>query len=186
MSDWDILYKACETCYLCPLGKTRTNVVIGDGNKAADIMLIGEGPGYNEDMQGLPFVGNAGMLLDKMLQAIGFTRNDVYIANIVKCRPPNNRDPEKKEREACINYLRFQFKIVNPKIVVLLGRIAAQEIISPEFKITKQRGIWFEKKGIHFIATYHPSALLRDEEKKRPAWEDFKAIKEKYDSLNSK
>ncbi|MBE6012321.1 uracil-DNA glycosylase [Anaeropeptidivorans aminofermentans] len=183
MADWDTLYKACNTCGRCGLAKTRTNVVIGDGNKSADIMLIGEGPGYNEDQQGIPFVGNAGHLLDKMLSAIGLTREDVYIANIVKCRPPNNRDPEKSEREACIPYLRYQLQLVRPKIIVLLGRVAAQAIISPDFKITQQRGQWFEKKGIYFIATYHPSALLRDEDKKRPAWEDFKHIKLKYESL---
>lgn len=181
--DWDLLFSACNTCYRCKLGKTRTNVVVGEGNRNANIMFIGEAPGYNEDMEGKPFVGNAGQLLDKILEAVDIKREDVYITNIVKCRPPQNRDPELEEREACLDYLRYQFKLIEPKIIVLLGRVAAQTIISPDFKITKQRGIWEERKGIYFIATYHPSALLRDEKLKRPTWEDFKMIKEKYDEL---
>lgn len=162
----------------------RTNVVIGDGNRNADIMFIGEGPGQQEDLQGRPFVGPAGQLLDKMLKAIDLTREDVYIANIVKCRPPGNRDPHEDEQEACMNYLRYQLLLVRPKIIVCLGRIAAMAIIKPSFRITRERGSWIERKGYWITATYHPSALLRDEDKKRPAWEDFKAIKAKLAELH--
>lgn len=161
----------------------RTNVVIGAGNKKADIMFIGEGPGQQEDVQGLPFVGPAGQLLDKMLAAVELNRQDVYIANIVKCRPPGNRDPHEDEQEACMNYLRYQLMLVKPKIIVCLGRISAMAIINPNFRITKERGLWLERKGYWITATYHPSALLRDESKKRPAWEDFKAIKAKMIEL---
>lgn len=183
MRSWEELEKACLSCCKCKLSATRTNVVIGDGNKNSHIMFIGEGPGQQEDLQGKPFVGAAGQLLDKMLNAIGLDRTQVYIANIVKCRPPFNRDPEKDEKESCINYLRYQFLLIRPKIIVCLGRIAAQSIISPDFKITKSRGIWYNKKNCDIIATYHPSALLRDESKKRPAWEDFKAIQKKYNEV---
>ncbi len=177
--NWNILQDMCNNCYNCSLSETRHNVVFGVGNKDSDIMFIGEGPGYHEDMQGEPFVGKAGQLLDKMLMSIDLSRKDVYIANIVKCRPPNNRDPLPEERNACIPYLRMQFKLLRPKIIVCLGRIAAITIISPDFRITKSRGIWYNKKGIDIIATYHPSALLRDESKKYAAWEDLKSIKNK-------
>ena len=163
----------------------RNNVVVGDGNREADIMFIGEGPGAQEDLQGLPFVGPAGQLLDKMLAAIHLTRQDVYIANIVKCRPPGNRDPHDDEMDACIHYLRYQLKLVKPKIIVCLGRIAATTIIDRSFKITRQRGEWIERKGYYITATYHPSALLRDETKKRPAWEDFKAIRQRLDDIRA-
>ena len=186
MKNWEILEGACLNCQKCDLWQTRTNVVIGKGNKNADIMFIGEGPGEQEDLQGYPFVGPAGQLLDKMLGAINLTVDDVYIANVVKCRPPHNRDPKEEEQQACMNYLRYQFKLVEPKIVVCLGRIAAQAIIDKDFRITRQRGQWFERKGYWFTATYHPSALLRDAEKKRPAWEDFKSIRDKYEELKNK
>ncbi|MCL2564317.1 MAG: uracil-DNA glycosylase [Defluviitaleaceae bacterium] len=183
MDNWDTLYDVCKKCARCPLWETRTNVVIGRGNKEADIMFIGEGPGFHEDQQGLPFVGPAGQLLDKMLLAINMSEENVYIANIVKCRPPGNRDPKPEEQAKCMDYLRYQLTLVRPKIIVALGRIAANAIIAggenpygEEFRITKHRGIWFERKGIQIMATYHPSALLRDETKKRPAWEDFKSI----------
>ena len=185
MKNWETLEGACLNCQKCDLWQTRTNVVIGKGNKNADIMFIGEGPGEQEDLQGYPFVGPAGQLLDKMLGAINLTIDDVYIANIVKCRPPHNRDPKEEEQQACMNYLRYQFKLVEPKIVVCLGRIAAQAIIDKDFRITRQRGQWFERKGYWFTATYHPSALLRDAEKKRPAWEDFKGIRDKYEELKN-
>ena len=153
-------------------------------------MFIGEGPGFHEDQQGLPFVGPAGQLLDKMLAAVNMSEENVYIANIVKCRPPGNRDPRPEEQEKCMDYLRYQLTLVRPKIIVALGRIAANAIISggenpygEEFRITKHRGIWFERKGIKIMATYHPSALLRDETKKRPAWEDFKSIRKCLDNL---
>lgn len=178
---WEILEGACLSCRKCRLAETRTNVVIGKGNRNADILFIGEGPGQQEDAQGLPFVGAAGQLLDKMLASVGLSAEEVYIANVVKCRPPGNRDPHEDEREACLNYLRYQLLLIKPKIIVCLGRIAAATIIDPAFKITKQRGQWLERKGYFIIATYHPSALLRDETKKRPAWEDMQAIRKKYD-----
>ncbi len=180
---WENLESACNTCTACGLYTDRHQVVLGVGNRHASLMFVGEGPGYHEDMQGEPFVGAAGQLLDKMLEAIGLTRQEVYIANIVKCRPPNNRDPRPDEQTACLPYLRQQFLLVRPKIMVCLGRIAAQALIDKDFKITKQRGQWFERKGVQFMATYHPSALLRNPENKRPAWEDFKAIKAKYEEI---
>lgn len=185
MITWEELEQNCLNCKKCRLHKTRTNVVVGVGDRQSDILFVGEGPGQQEDLQGEPFVGPAGQLLDKMLKAIEFKRSEIYIANIVKCRPPNNRDPEKDEKNACMNYLRYQFLLIKPKIIVCLGRIAAQCIISPDFKITRDRGIWYNKKNCYMIATYHPSALLRDDTKKRPAWEDFKLIREKYDELRN-
>lgn len=183
MKSWEILEEACLSCKKCDLWKTRKNVVIGKGNKNADILFVGEGPGEQEDIKGYPFVGPAGQLLDKMLEAINLSIDDVYIANIVKCRPPYNRDPKEDEQKACMNYLRYQLKLIEPKIIVCLGRIAAKAIIDADFKITKQHGQWVERKGYWITSTYHPSALLRDESKKRPAWEDFKSIRKKYDEL---
>ena len=183
---WETLEGACLSCHKCRLAEMRTNVVIGNGNRNADILIIGEGPGQQEDLQGIPFVGPAGQLLDKMLASVGLSLDDVYIGNVVKCRPPGNRDPHEDEKEAGLNYLRYQLMLIKPKIIVCLGRIAATTIIDPDFKITKQRGQWFERKGYHMIATYHPSALLRDETKKRPAWEDMKAIRAKWDELKGK
>lgn len=185
MKSWEVLEGACHSCKKCRLWETRTNVVIGYGNKNADIMFIGEGPGQQEDMQGIPFVGPAGQLLDKILAAVKLDRSMVYIANIVKCRPPGNRDPHEDEQQACMNYLRYQLMLVRPKIIVCLGRIAATAIIDKDFKITKEHGSWYERKGFWITATYHPSALLRDETKKRPAWEDFKAIRAKLDELEN-
>lgn len=183
---WEILEGACYSCKKCRLWEMRTHVVIGKGNRNADILFIGEGPGQQEDLQGVPFVGPAGQLLDKMLASVGLSLEDAYIANVVKCRPPGNRDPHDDEKEACLNYLRYQLMLIQPKIIVCLGRIAATTIIDPEFRITRQRGQWFERKGYHIIATYHPSALLRDETKKRPAWEDMQAIRTKWDELKRK
>ena len=185
MKSWETLEGACLNCRKCRLWETRTNVVIGVGNRTADIMFVGEGPGQQEDLQGEPFVGPAGKLLDKMLASIGLDREKVYIANIVKCRPPGNRDPHDDEQEACMNYLRYQLMLVKPKIIVCLGRIAATAIIDKDFKITRQHGQWTERKGYWFIATYHPSALLRDESKKRPAWEDLKLIRAKLDEIEN-
>lgn len=176
---WEELEKITENCNRCGLCQGRHNVVLGVGNRHSDILFVGEGPGYHEDMEGEPFVGAAGQLLDKMLGAIGLSRKDIYIANVVKCRPPGNRDPLPEEQAACMNWLRWQYVLIKPKIVVCLGRIAAKALITPDFKITRDRGKWYYKKGVEFMATYHPSALLRDESKKRPAWEDFKAIREK-------
>ena len=182
---WEELEERCLSCNRCPLHKTRTNVVIGVGNRESDVLFVGEGPGYHEDMQGEPFVGAAGRLLDKMLAAIGLDRQIVYIANVVKCRPPNNRNPEQDEQAACINYLRRQYLLIRPKIIVCLGKIAASALIGPNFPITRDHGKWYSKKDCDFIATFHPSALLRDESKKRLAWEDLKKIKQKYDETRT-
>lgn len=159
-------------------------MVFGSGNKEASLMFIGEGPGQQEDQTGLPFVGRSGKLLDKILKAINIERGDVYIANIVKCRPPNNRDPEENEKKQCLPFLRNQFSLIEPKIIVCLGRVAAQSIIKPKFRITREHGIWTERKGYYMTATYHPSALLRDPSRKREAWEDFKKIRKKLDSIS--
>ena len=163
--------KDCKKCKLCT---GRKNIVFGVGNKNADIMFIGEGPGADEDSQGIPFVGKAGQLMNKAFDAVGIEREEVYIANIVKCRPPNNRDPEPDEVLSCINYLRNQVMIVKPKIIVLLGRISLQNILGKEYKITASRGKWVEKKGILYMPTWHPAALLRDETKKNRFYKRFK------------
>lgn len=171
------LNKFCLNCNKCQLCTTRTNVVFGEGDAQAEIMFIGEGPGYNEDKQGIPFVGAAGHLLDDILKAVGLSRSEIYIANIVKCRPPNNRNPLPQEMEACIEFLRWQVKIINPKIIVCLGSVASKNIISSDLKITRDRGKWVKKGKYMIMPTYHPAALLRDQNKKRPVWEDFKEIK---------
>jgi uracil-DNA glycosylase family 4 len=172
-----------EDCQKCVLYRKRTKVVFGQGDPNADILFIGEGPGYYEDQKGLAFIGPAGQLLTKAIEGIGFKRKQVYIANIVKCRPPNNRNPMQEEMEACLPFLRWQVKLIHPRILVCLGAIAAKNIIDKNLKITVQRGQWKEKKGFWLLPTYHPSAVLRDETKKRPFWEDFKKIKKKYKEL---
>ncbi len=169
----------CRKCRLC---SGRTNVVFGQGNPEADIMFIGEGPGRDEDLQGEAFVGAAGQLLTKAIEAIGLKREEVFIANIVKCRPPGNRNPQDDEMQACIPYLRWQVKLIHPKIIVCLGSIAGKNIIDKNLRITRQRGKWVEKKGYKIMPTFHPAALLRDENKKRPFWEDFKNIKKEYEN----
>lgn len=166
-----------RTCRKCPLYNTRNKYVVGNGNLNSSIMLIGEAPGRQEDMQGKAFVGESGILLDKMLASIGLDRNDVYMSNVVKCRPPENRVPHKAEINACMDYLREQFLLIRPKIIVLLGSVASKAIISPDFSIMKNHGEVIERKGIYFIATFHPSALLRDPLKKPLAWEDLKKLK---------
>ena len=177
---WDDLTAACESCQKCELCKTRTNVVVGVGNPLAEVMFIGEGPGENEDLQGEPFVGRAGKLLDKMLDAVELDRHtNVYIANIVKCRPPQNRDPKPEEQEQCIEWLRAQVRLIRPKVIVCLGRIAAAKIIKPDIKITKEHGMWFEKGGILMMPMLHPAALLRDPRKKPEAFQDFLTLREK-------
>jgi DNA polymerase len=176
---WEELNIACQNCQACSLCTTRTNVVVGTGNIHSDIMFVGEGPGYNEDMTGEPFVGQAGRLLDKMLAAINLDRKKVYICNVVKCRPPQNRNPLPEEQKACIGFLREQYKLIRPHFIICLGKIAAQALINSDFKITKQRGQWFEKKGTMFMATYHPAALLRDEGKKADSWKDMQSIRDK-------
>ena len=173
---WEELEKSIENCKKCKLCEGRTNIVFGVGNKNADIMFIGEGPGGDEDRIGEPFVGKAGQLMNKAFEGIGIKREEVYIANIVKCRPPNNRDPEKDEEDACIDYLRNQVILVKPKIIVLLGRIALQKILGEDYKITSSRGKWIEKNGIMYLPTWHPAALLRDEAKKIDFWKDLKLV----------
>lgn len=182
--DWETLIETSARCTDCALCKRRRNVVFGTGDRAADLMFIGEGPGEQEDLQAEPFVGPAGKLFTRMLNAIGLTRDEVYIANIVKCRPPGNRDPLEEERAACAKYLEGQIALVAPKIIVCLGRVAAQALLDKEFRITKQRGQWFDRDGISYIATYHPSALLRDERTKMPSWEDFKMIRDELRKRN--
>ena len=180
---WEALMHDCENCRACSLWETRTNVVFGVGNRSAEVLFIGEGPGANEDAQGVPFVGRAGQLLDDMLEIIGLRRDDVYIANIVKCRPPENRDPLGVEQDACIDYLRRQVKLLNPKIVVCLGRIAAMRIIRSDFKISREHGQWFEKGGLQMMAVYHPAALLRDPLRRPEAVDDFKGLQAKIREL---
>lgn len=174
------LEKVCKACEKCELCKTRHNVVFGVGNKNAEVLFIGEGPGENEDLQGEPFVGRGGQLLDKMLNAVDLDRNkNIYIANIVKCRPPQNRDPLQEEQDACIDWLRNQVALMKPKIIVCLGRIAAMKIIKSDMKITKEHGIFFEKNGVIMMATLHPAALLRNPANKPAAFEDFLKLREK-------
>lgn len=181
---WDALRESCLSCRGCGLCETRTNVVFGVGVENAKIMFVGEGPGEQEDLQGEPFVGAAGKLLDDMLSIIDLSRKEnVYIANIVKCRPPRNRDPEEQEQAACFGYLQQQIRLVDPKIIVCLGRIAAQKLISEEFRITRQHGTWTQKAGIWYTAIYHPSALLRDGSKRPETFEDLLSIRDKLKSL---
>ena len=172
--NWEELEEEIKDCNKCKLCNKRRNIVFGTGNKEAELMLIGEGPGADEDIQGIPFVGKAGQLMNKAFIGLGIEREEVYIANIVKCRPPNNRDPEPDEVAACINYLRNQVMLVKPKVIVLLGRIALTNILGDEYIITASRGKIIEKKGITYIPTWHPAALLRDETKKIDFWNDLK------------
>ena len=178
-ASWQALMQEMDGCEKCRLCEKRTTIVPGEGNPNADILFIGEGPGRDEDLQGRPFVGASGQLLDRMIHAIGMERTEVYIANVVKCRPPMNRNPEPDEAAACMPYLRNQFKLISPKIIVLLGKVACRYVLSDESPISRLRGNWIYKKGVWFMPTYHPSALLRAPEKKREAWEDFKMIKAK-------
>lgn len=165
--------KDCKKCKLC---KNRNNIVIGTGNKNAKVMFIGEGPGADEDIQGEPFVGKAGKLMNQAFKGIGIKREDVYIANIVKCRPPMNRNPEQDEINECIGYLREQVMLVKPEIIVLLGSVALKAILGKEYSITSSRGKWVEKKGIMYMPTFHPAALLRDDSKKINFWNDLKEV----------
>lgn len=173
---WEELEESINNCEKCKLCKNRTHIVFGTGNKESKIMFIGEGPGADEDREGIPFVGKAGQLMNKALEGLGIKREEIYIANIVKCRPPNNRDPQKDEAEACLDYLRNQVMLVKPEKVVLLGRIALQNILGEEYKITASRGKWIEKNGIKYMPTWHPAALLRDESKKIEFWKDLKEV----------
>lgn len=180
---WEALKQECAACRGCALADTRTNVVFGTGSETAEVLLIGEGPGQHEDEQGIPFVGNAGKLLDDMLEMIHLDRSKVYIANVVKCRPPNNRDPLNVEKDACIGYLRRQSALLRPKIIVCLGRVAAKAIIKEDFKITQEHGLWFQRGGVEMTAIYHPSALLRDETHRPETFVDLKSIQAKIRAL---
>ena len=186
MLDWEVLQETCLGCTKCGLCETRHNVVFGVGPKNADVMFIGEGPGEQEDLQGEPFVGPAGKLLDDMLSILDLDRTNCYIANIVKCRPPRNRDPLETEQEACIGYLRNQVALIRPKIIVCLGRISATRLIRPDFRITREHGTWTEKNGVLFTAIYHPSALLRDVSKRPETFDDLIALREKIREIGAK
>lgn len=180
---WQKLYDACSSCEKCPLHTSRTNCVFGTGNKNASLMFVGEAPGEQEDLSGTPFVGRAGQLLDKFLYAVDIDREDVYIANILKCRPPKNRDPLPAEEDQCIDFLRQQVRLIKPKIIVCLGRIAAMRLIAPDFKITKDHGVWYQKGNFLMTAVYHPALLLRDPRRKEEMLTDMKVIKAKLDEL---
>ena len=173
---WEELEQSIKGCNRCKLYKTRQNIVFGTGNKNARVMFIGEGPGADEDRQGEPFVGRAGKLMNLAFETLGIDRNEVYIANVVKCRPPSNRNPENDEAMACLNYLRNQVILVKPEIIVLLGSVALKNILGQEYGITASRGKWFEKKGIKYMPTWHPAALLRDETKKIDFIKDLKKV----------
>lgn len=184
-TSWPDLMQSMRDCQRCGLCRGRTNIVPGEGNPAADLMFVGEGPGQEEDRQGRPFVGPSGELLTKMIHAIGMERSECYIANIVKCRPPGNRNPAPEEAAQCIDFLRQQTALIRPKVMVLLGRVACRYILKEDIFITRDHGVWFERKGIWFMPTFHPSALLRDPSKKRDAWEDFKKIRDKLHELKT-
>lgn len=173
--------KKCNKCQLC---SNRNNTVFGVGNPEADVMFVGEGPGADEDVEGEPFVGKAGKLMNQAFIGLGISRDKVYISNIVKCRPPNNRTPLKEESQACLNYLRNQVMIIKPKIIVLLGNTALKNILGEEYGITSMRGKWIEKKGIMYMPTFHPAALLRDESKKIDFWKDLELVKKEADKNN--
>jgi len=181
--DWSELKGQCMGCRKCALCQTRTNVVFGVGNEQADILFVGEGPGQSEDEQGVPFVGRAGKLLDDMLEMIDLDRSRVYIANIVKCRPPKNRDPLNTEQSACLPWLEEQIRLIDPKIIVCLGRIAAGVMIKEDFKITREHGQWFQRDGRRIMAIYHPAALLRDPGKRPETFADLRELRRAAEQL---
>lgn len=187
MYDWTALKAVCSDCTKCALCETRHNVVFGAGREDADVLFVGEGPGQQEDLKGEPFVGPAGKLMDDMLSIIDLDRHtNCYIANIVKCRPPGNRDPLETEQDACIGYLRNQTALLKPKIIICLGRIAAKRLIDPDYRITRQHGQWIERNGIWMTAIYHPSALLRDAGKRPETFDDLISIREKILEVQAK
>jgi DNA polymerase len=181
MEKLDLLHQKCLECKGCELYKTRTNCVFGTGNVNSPIMFVGEAPGEQEDLSGVPFVGRAGQLFDKFLFAVGLKREDIYIANILKCRPPKNRDPLPEEEDACMEFLREQVRIIRPKMIVCLGRISAAKLIKEDFKITKEHGVWFDRGDFSMCAIYHPAYLLRNPKNKEDMLVDMKKIKERYD-----
>lgn len=174
--DWTTLEKECRACRRCRLCETRHNVVFGVGNREAEVLFIGEGPGEQEDLKGEPFVGRAGKLLDDMLELIDLDRTKIYIANMVKCRPPHNRDPLNTEQDACEQWLSAQIELIKPKIIVCLGRIAAMRFIRPDFRITREHGQWFDRNGVKVMALYHPAALLRDPNRRPETFVDLKSL----------
>ncbi len=182
---WKDIEQHISTCANCPLSRTRHRPVMGRGDHQSDIMLIAEAPGGQEDEQGIPFVGRSGEVLDRLLQECGLSREQIYITNILKCHPPGNRDPKQEEKEACLPYLKYETFLLKPKIIVCLGRVAAQRIISPDFKITRQHGTWTCRKGCAMTATYHPSAVLRDPSKYEIVQEDFREIVKKASTVRS-
>ena len=183
-TNFEELRENCLNCQKCELCQTRHNVVVGVGNPEAKVMFIGEGPGENEDLQGEPFVGRGGKLLDKMLNAVDLDRNkNIYIANIVKCRPPKNRDPKPEEQEQCIGWLRNQVKLIKPKIIVCLGRISAQKLIKEDLRITKEHGLFFEKGSFLMMPMFHPAAILRNPNQKPEAFADFLKLQEKIKEI---
>lgn len=186
MMDWESLEQTCHSCTRCGLCETRHHVVFGVGPKDADVMFVGEGPGEQEDLKGEPFVGAAGKLLDDMLSIIDLSRDNCYIANIVKCRPPRNRDPLETEQDACIDYLRNQVALIRPKIIVCLGRVAAKRLIDPQFRITREHGTWVQKGNVWMSAMYHPSALLRDVSKRPETFDDLISLREKIQEIGAK
>jgi len=186
MDSWNQLKKDCAGCEACSLCRDRHNLVFGVGNEQAEVMLIGEGPGEQEDLQGVPFVGPAGKLLDDMLEIIDLDRSKVYIANVVKCRPPKNRDPLDIEQQACRRWLQRQIELVDPKIIVCLGRIAAKALIDENFKITREHGQWYDISGRRWMATYHPSALLRDQSKRPEAFMDLRELRKEIRTVCSR
>lgn len=182
--NWEQLESDCLQCRKCDLSKARTNLVFGVGRRDAEVLFIGEGPGEQEDLKGEPFVGRAGQLLDKMLKAVDLDRKtNIYIANMVKCRPPQNRDPLPEEQEECLEWLRSQVSLIRPKIIVCLGRISGMKLIKPDLKITKEHGLWFKKGGIYMMATLHPAALLRNPAQKPEAFKDYLALRDKINEI---
>lgn len=186
MLDWKELEESCFQCTNCPLCQARNQVVFGVGNREAEVLFVGEGPGEQEDLQGEPFVGPAGKLLDDMLSIVDLNRENCYIANIVKCRPPHNRDPRDEEQDACIGYLRNQVALIRPKIIVCLGRIAAKRLIAEDYRITQEHGIWLQRNGFWITAIYHPSALLRDVTKRPETFMDLLSLRDKIREIGAK
>jgi uracil-DNA glycosylase family 4 len=185
--DWNAFYEQCSRCAECRLAQNRTNIVIGAGVPDTEVMFIGEGPGEQEDLKGEPFVGRGGQLLDKMLAAVGLSRkHNIYIANIVKCRPPNNRDPLPDEQESCIKWLKMQVLLIKPKIIVCLGRVAACRIIDEGYKVTRQHGEFIEKGGVLMMGTFHPAALLRNPGLKPAAFADLIGLRDKIEKVCEK
>lgn len=176
---WEEIERHVAACGLCPLSRTRNKPVMGRGDHKARLMLVAEAPGAQEDQQGIPFVGSSGEILDSLLRDCGLDRRDIYITNILKCHPPGNRDPKEEEKEACFPYLKYETFLLKPEVIVCLGRVAAQRIISPDYKITRQHGTWTYRKNCALTATYHPSAILRDASKYETAKKDFEEIVKK-------